>query len=238
MNILVVDDEPIAQDIMENYINRVPGLVLAGKCRNALEAFQQINKQQVDVLLLDINMPEITGMDFVKTLKNPPLVIFTTAYSEYAIESYELNAVDYLLKPVPFERFLKAINKAGELLSKATTEVNTTIAATPDNVIFIKADSKLVRIDLKQLCFAEGLKDYVQLWTEGGKKIVHSTMKSLEESLSPYPNFIRVQKSYIVNIEYISEIDGNAISIKGQDISIGSTYRDAVFAVLNKHRLV
>jgi DNA-binding LytR/AlgR family response regulator len=237
MNILIVDDEPIAQDIMENYISRVPGLQLAGKCRNALEAFQQINKQLVDLLLLDINMPEITGMDFIKTLKNPPMVIFTTAYSEYAIESYELNAVDYLLKPVSFERFLKAIQKANELLTKGTIQTTIPIAA-PDNVIFIKADSKLVRIDLKQLCFAEGLKDYVQLWTENGKKTIHSTMKNLEESLSPYSNFLRVQKSYIVNIEYITEVDGNTIRIKGQDITIGSTYRDQVFTVLNKHRLV
>lgn len=239
MNVLIVDDEPIAQDIMEHYISRVPGLVLVGKCRNAIEAFQQVSTRQVDLLLLDINMPEITGIDLIKTLKHPPMVIFTTAYSEYAIESYELNAIDYLLKPVSFERFLKAVNKATDMQGKVS-EAPKTVAATasPDTVIFIKADCKLVRIDLKHLCFAEGLKDYVQLWMEDGKKVIHSTMKHLEESLAPYSHFIRVQKSYIVNIEYISEIDGNTIRIKGQDITIGSTYREQVFAVLNKHRLV
>ncbi len=234
MNVLIVDDEPIAQDILEVYIGKTPGLQLAGKCRNALEAFRILNTTQVDLLLLDINMPEITGIDFIKTLKNPPLVIFTTAYSEYAIESYELNAVDYLLKPISFERFLKAVNKASDILSRKELP-----AGTPqDSSIFIKADGKLVRIDLKQLWFAEGLKDYIQLWTEQGKMVIHSTMKNFEETLAPYSNFIRVQKSYIVNVEYISEIDGNTIRIKGQPISIGNTYREQVNTILGKYRLI
>ncbi|MBS1771385.1 MAG: response regulator transcription factor [Bacteroidetes bacterium] len=236
MKVLIVDDEPIAQDIMETYVSKIPDVQLVGKCRNALEAFQAINKEEVHLLLLDINMPEITGMDFVKTLKSPPLVIFTTAYSEYAIESYELNAVDYLLKPVSFERFLKAINKAQDILNHQQTSQQA--VAAPDNIIFIKADNKLVRIDLKQLWFAEGLKDYVQLWTEGGKKIIHSTMKNLEDCLAPYNNFVRVQKSYIVNLEYISEVDGNSIRIKNQSIPIGSMYKEQVTTLLNKHRLV
>lgn len=234
MNVLIVDDEPIAQDILEVYIGKTPGLQLAGKCRNALEAFRILNTTQVDLLLLDINMPEITGIDFIKTLKNPPLVIFTTAYSEYAIESYELNAVDYLLKPISFERFLKAVNKASDILSRKELPAGTA----QDSSIFIKADGKLVRIDLKQLWFAEGLKDYIQLWTEQGKMVIHSTMKNFEETLAPYSNFIRVQKSYIVNVEYISEIDGNTIRIKGQPISIGNTYREQVNTILGKYRLI
>lgn len=238
IQVLIVDDEPIAQDILETYIAKVPGLQLAGKCRNALEAFQAINKQQIDLVLLDINMPEITGMDFIKTLKNPPLVIFTTAYTEYAIESYEMNAIDYLLKPVSFERFLKAVNKVQELSGRSTAPAGEQPTAPTENHVFIKADNKLLRIDLKQLWFAEGLKDYVQLWTAQGKKVVHSTMKNLEDSLAPYPNFVRVQKSYIVNIDYISEVQGNSITIQGQSITIGSMYREQVIAILGKYRLL
>lgn len=233
MRILIIDDEPIAQDILETYITRIPGLQLVGKCRNALEAFTAINKQPVDLLLLDINMPEVLGVDFVRSLRHPPLVIFTTAYSEYAIESYELNAIDYLLKPISFERFLKAVQKANDAMQQTTPAAQPT-----DNTVFIKADSKLVRIDLNQLLYAESLRDYIQLYTTEGKKLIHCTMKSLEETLSPYPNFIRVQKSYIVNIGCITEVDGNTIRIKEHTISIGNTYKEQVFAVLNKHRLV
>ncbi|OSZ77973.1 DNA-binding response regulator [Chitinophagaceae bacterium IBVUCB1] len=233
MRILITDDEPIAQDILETYISKIPGMQLAGKCRNAIEAYRILSSQPVDVLLLDINMPEITGMDFIKSLKAPPLVIFTTAYTEYAIESYELNAIDYLLKPISFERFLKAIQKANDVWQHQQPATKT-----PDNTVFIKADGKLVRIDLTQLLYAEALRDYIQLHTTDGKKLIHCTMKSLEETLAPYAHFIRVQKSYIVNIQYITEADGNTLYIKGQPVSIGNTYKEQVLAVLNKYRLV
>lgn len=233
MKVLIVDDEPIAQDILETYIARMPGLQLVGKCRNALEAFSAINKQPIDLLLLDINMPEVLGVDFVRSLKSPPLVIFTTAYSEYAIESYELNAVDYLLKPISFERFQKAIQKAMDAVHPSAVPEKSA-----DNTVFIKADNKLVRIDLNQLLYAESLRDYIQLYTTDGKMLIHCTMKSLEETLAPYSSFLRVQKSYIVNIASITEVDGNTIHIKEHSISIGNTYKEQVLAVLNKHRLV
>ncbi len=233
MRILITDDEPIAQDILETYIRKIPDMVLVGKCRNAPEAFRIINSQPVDILLLDINMPEISGTDFIKSLKNPPLVIFTTAYTEYAIESYELNAVDYLLKPISFERFLKAIQKANDILQHRQPA-----GKTPDNTVFVKADGKLVRIDLQQLMYAEALRDYIQLHTTDGKKLIHCTMKSLEETLSPYTQFIRVQKSYIVNIQYITEANSHTLRIREQSISIGNTYKEQVLAVLNKYRLV
>ncbi len=144
IKVLVVDDEPIAQDILETYISKVPDLQLMGKCRNALEAFHMISKQQIDLVLLDINMPEISGIDFLKTLKNAPLVIFTTAYSEYALESYELNAVDYLLKPIPFDRFLKAIHKVVALLN--TEAKHTEAKTTADNTMFVRTDGKLIKL--------------------------------------------------------------------------------------------
>lgn len=239
IRVLIVDDEPIARDILETYIARIPGLELIASCKNALEAFQVLNKQKVDLLLLDINMPEITGISFLNTLKDPPHVIFTTAYSEYALESYDHNAVDYLLKPISFERFLKGIHKAIDLIggNNTTTEKNSTPVES-DNLMFIKAEGKLIKIDLKQLWFAEGLKDYIRLWTEQGKIVIHSTMKNFEDSLSKYSNFIRVHKSFIVNLEYIEEIDGNLIRIRKQEIAIGSTYKDEVYNMLNRYKLL
>jgi DNA-binding LytR/AlgR family response regulator len=238
---LIVDDEPIAQDILETYLGRIPGVALAGKCRNALEAFRVLSNEQVDILLLDINMPEITGIDFLKTLKDPPKVIFTTAYSEYAIESYELYAIDYLLKPISFERFLKAINKAVDAIHKRTdTDISMKNAdsSTIDNLLFVKTEGKLVRIDLTRLWFVEGLKDYVRLWTDQGKTVVHSTMKNMEESLAQYPNFIRIHKSHIVNMDFITEIDGNSIRIKDQLLVIGNTYRDEINKLFERYRLL
>jgi DNA-binding LytR/AlgR family response regulator len=239
VRILIVDDEPIAQDILETFIARIPGLQLVQKCRNALEAFQVISNQPVDLVLLDINMPEITGINFLKTLKDPPCVIFTTAYAEFAVESYELNAVDYLLKPVSFERFMQAINKAVAVIApKGNAAPKVQPAADSNELMFVKAEGRLVKIDLARLWFVEGLKDYVRLWTEDGKILVHSTMKNFEESLSKYPHFVRVHKSHIINIKFISEIDGNTVYIKGQTVVIGSTYKDEVTKLLDGYRLL
>lgn len=240
IRVLIVDDEPIARDILETYVARIPGLELVSSCKNALEAFQVLNKQKVDLLLLDINMPEITGISFLNTLKDPPHVIFTTAYSEYALESYDHNAVDYLLKPIAFERFLKAINKATDIIGGSNIQASEKPIASSDsdNLMFIKAEGKLIKIDLKQLWFAEGLKDYIRLWTEQGKIVIHSTMKNFEESLSKYSNFVRVHKSFIVNLEYIEEVDGSLIRIGKQEIAIGSTYKDDVYNLLNRYKLL
>ncbi|RYD57469.1 MAG: response regulator transcription factor [Sphingobacteriales bacterium] len=242
MRIMIVDDEPIARDIMETYISKVPTLRLAGSCSNAIEAFQMLNKQQIDIMLLDINMPEITGIEFLKTIKYPPKVIFTTAYAEYAIESYELDAVDYLLKPVPFDRFLKAINKATATINApakpAQAQEAPSAALASDKLMFVKSGGKLIKIDLSKLWFVEGLKDYIALWTEQGKIIVHSTMKHIEEHLDKHQNFARVHKSYIVNLDYIDEVDGNTIRIKTQSVMIGNTYRDDVYSILNRYKFL
>ena len=180
-------------------------------------------------------------MDFLKTLKNPPAIIFTTAYSQYAVESYELNALDYLLKPISFERFLKAINKAIDAVrQKSATPVveqSNNAVNTKDNILFVKSDGKLVKIDLAQLWFVEGLKDYVRLWTDNGKVIVHSTMKNFEEQLSVLPGFVRVSKSYIINMKYVTEVDGNVIRIKDQMVSIGNTYKEQIYELFNKYKM-
>jgi DNA-binding LytR/AlgR family response regulator len=195
-----------------------------------------LNNTPVDLLLLDINMPGMTGLDLLKTLKNPPMVVFTTAYSEYGAASYDYNAIDYLVKPIPFERFMLAMNKVREVMQRngKTAEPE----ASDKDVLFVKTEGKLVRIDVRNIWFVEGLKDYLRIWTDDGKIIVHSTMKNMEQQLSTHSNLVRVHKSYIANISNISEIDGNLITIKGQQIVIGATYKDEVYRRLEELRLL
>jgi DNA-binding LytR/AlgR family response regulator len=237
MQVLIVDDEPLAQDILETYISKTPGLSLAGKCSNALEAFALLSRQPVDLMLLDINMPEISGIDFLRTLKHVPLTVFTTAYSEFAIAGYDLDVVDYLLKPIPFERFLKAVQKARGLHGAASTPVTSSSPQQPD-ILFVRADGRLIRIALKDLAIVEGLKDYVRLWVDNTKLVIHTTMKSIEESLSTNPAFLRISKSYIVNLSQVTEIDGNCVVVKDQRLTIGATYKEAVMEVINRFKLL
>ncbi|MES2560663.1 MAG: response regulator transcription factor [Bacteroidota bacterium] len=235
IRVAIVDDEPLAQEILQSYLQKLPDTELVGVCKNALEAFALLNKQTVDLLLLDINLPEITGIEFLKSLKHPPKVIFTTAYTEHALESYELNAIDYLVKPIAFDRFLRAINKVQSELQPAHAPTTTLPS---DKLLFVRSEGKWIKIDLRKLWFVEGLKDYVRLWTDDGRITVHSTMKNFEEQLKPYSNFVRVHKSHIINLEYIAEVDGNSIQIKDQFIAIGSTYKDEVQKILDSYKLL
>lgn len=240
MRVAIVEDEPLAQEILQSYLQRINTFELVATCKNALEAFALLNQQSIDLLLLDINMPHISGMDFIKSLKNPPLVIFTTAYSEYAIDSYELNAVDYLLKPISFDRFLKASNKAQEMFKPMQINIplQSQLPANTNKLLFVRSEGKWIKIDLSKLWFVEGLKDYVKLWMEDGRITVHSTMKNFEEQLSAYSNFIRVHKSHIVNLVFVSEIENNSLKIKDQIIGIGNTYKEEVYKVLNDLKFI
>lgn len=239
LTVLIVDDEPIARDILEGYVNQVPGLLLAGKCKSAFEAQAVLGSTHIDVLLLDINMPLINGIDFLKSIKHPPAVIFTTAYAEYAVQSYELNAVDYLLKPIAFERFFAAITKVmNQHRVTPANQVPEPAGKAGENVMFVKANGKLVKIDLGKLWLVEGLKDYLKLYVGDEKLVVYSTMKNMEEQLAFLPNFVRVSKSNIVNIRYITEIEGNAIRLNGQDVVIGPTYKDKVAQILSSYKML
>ncbi len=245
INVLIVEDEPIAQDILAAYIARIDSLHLVGRGKNALEAFALLSKESVDLLLLDINMPEMSGIDFLKTIPKPPLVIFTTAYPDFAIESYDLNAVDYLLKPIPFGRFLKAINKATAMIGQrnATNESAPEMAAgapiSAGNILFVKSEGKLVKIDIPDICFVEGLKDYMRIRTEQAGIIVHGTLNKMEEQLTGQgQNFVRINKSYIVNLRHVSAIEGNRVHVKDFILPIGSTYRESVLRLLQSHRLL
>lgn len=230
MRVAIIDDEPLAREILESYLQKTPNVELVGSCKNAIEAFSLLSKQAVDLLLLDINLPEILGTEFLKTLKNPPLVIFTTAYSEYAIESYELNAVDYLLKPISFERFLLAINKAKEVLEP--TKLPTENPMNQQN-LFVRSEGKWIKIDLTKLWLVEGLKDYLRLWINDERITIHNTMKNFEEQLAAFPNFIRIHKSFIVNLNFVEEVENNSLKIKDKILSIGNTYKGNFITVFN-----
>lgn len=245
INVIIVDDEPLAQDVLETYIEKVPELKLIKKCNNAFEANETLKSHQIDLMFLDIQMPQLTGIDFLKTLSKPPLVIFTTAYSNYAIEGFELNALDYLLKPISMERFIKAVNKAAdqlELQRKESPASNNHHAAGEEgpDYIFVKADKKLVKVNFDEIIYIEGLKDYVIIRLENTRVITLQTMKSLEDKL-PESSFKRIHRSYIVNIGKISAIVGNMVEVleKGlaKHLPVGKNYRDELLEMINKNRL-
>ena len=243
INVIIVDDEPLAQDVLETYIEKMPDLNLVLKCNNALEANEALKNHDIDLMFLDIQMPQLTGIDFLRTLNNPPIAIFTTAYDNYAVEGFELNALDYLLKPISFDRFVKAANKAIDQinLKRAGSAAPTATADTEDDFIFVKADKKLVKINFADIIYIEGLKDYVIIRLDGGKRVITlQTMKSLETKL-PSKYFKRIHRSYIVGIDQIEAVVGNMIEVteKGQKkhLPIGKNYRDELLAIVNQNRL-
>lgn len=236
IRLAIVDDEPLAREVLLSYVRQMEHLELVGTCKNAFELLALINQQQVDLVLLDIDIPEISGIDFIKSLKNPPLVIFTTAYPQYALESYELNAIDYLVKPIALDRFVKAIHKIpqSEVAKNHIAPDNTSQS---DRLLFVRSEGKWIKIDVTKIWFIEGVKDYIRLWMDDGRVVIHSTMKNFEEQLLGHANFIRVHKSFIVNLDYIEEIDTNSIKIKDQFIAIGGTYRDEVHNRIDGYKL-
>lgn len=243
VNVLIVDDEPLAQDVLETYIEKIPELNLIKKCSNALEANEALKQEKIDLMFLDIQMPQLTGIDFLKTLAKPPLVIFTTAYPNYAIEGFELNALDYLLKPISLDRFMKAVNKAVDQLELQRRDAHQTSTEAPvdgEDFIFVKADKKLIKVNYSEIIYIEGLKDYVIIRMETQRVITLQTMKSLEDKL-PLSMFKRIHRSYIVNINKINAIVGNMVEVmeKGQikHLPVGKNYRDELLEIINKNRL-
>lgn len=238
INVIIVDDEPLAQDILETYVDKMADLHLLAKCNNALEANEVLKTEQVDLMFLDIQMPQLTGIDFLKTLTRPPLVIFTTAYPNHALEGFELNALDYLLKPISLERFMKAANKAIEQVELQSREAPATTEG--PGFFFVKADKKLVKVHYDDIIYIEGLKDYVIIRMENDRVITLQTMKSLESKL-PNPQFKRIHRSYIVNVDRIDAVMGNMVEVteKGQakHLPIGKNYREELLAIVNQNRL-
>lgn len=239
INVLIVDDEPLALDILETYIEQVPELRLIERCENTEQAAKVLDNEKVDLMFLDIEMPGMTGIEFLRTLENPPEVVFCTAYPNFAVEGFELDALDYLLKPVSMERFMKTIAKVRENISTKQEVKVEAIVAAPD-YFFVKADKKLMKINYEEILYIEGLKDYVIIRTNTTRVITLQTMKSLEEKL-PTDKFLRIHRSFIVSIDKINAIIGNMVEVieKGQSklLPIGKNYRDELTNMINQTRL-
>lgn len=233
---IIIDDEPMARTGLKEYIQDVAFLQLAGEFDNPMKAIDVLQQQPIDLLFLDIQMPRMTGLEFLKTLSHPPQVIFTTAYPNYAVEGFELNAVDYLLKPFSFERFWKAVTRAKALREQATPG-NTAPAGADADYFFIKSDSKLIKIRYDEILFVEALQNYVAVYTTDKKFITYLTFRSIEEYL-PAGRFVRTHKSYIVAAGKVESIEGNDIRIGQHHIPISRTERDAVLQQLLQNRLL
>lgn len=241
MNVLIVDDEPLALDVLETYIQQLPALNLVGRCTNALDANEFLKNNEVDLMFLDIQMPQLTGIDFVKSLTNPPMIVFTTAYSNYAIQGFELNVLDYLLKPISLDRFMKAVNKASEQHELMQSDGTAWLGGEEDaEFFFVKADKKLVKVNFSDIVYIEGLKDYVIIRQNHGRVITLQTMKSLDQKL-PSNLFKRIHRSYIVALDKITAIEGNMVEVIEKDkpklIPIGKLYRDELLKIIEKNRL-
>ena len=226
---LVIDDEPPAREIIRRYIEQVPALELAGECGNAMQAFTLLQQQAVDLMFLDIRMPQLNGNDFLKTLKNPPKVIFTTAYPEYALEGYELDVVDYLVKPIPFERFLKAMNKVyQQTLFKPELPAE---EKKSESFVYFRADRKMVKVMLQDILYIESMKDYVKVFTVDGMIITKQSISSVEAML-PEKEFLRSHRSYIVSVRHIKSFTSELIDIQNTEIPIGKLFRNEVMKTL------
>jgi len=232
MKYIIVDDEPLAHDVIESFCELLPHLSLEKHCYNAMEAMQYLNNNTVDFMFLDINMPKLTGFDFLRTLTNPPKIIVTTAYKEFALEGYELNVSDYILKPFSFDRLVKAINKA---ISEVPKNTNTAISVAPSNEksrLFLKGDKKYHQIHLDDILYIEAYGNYSKVYLKEEMIVSHEKISHFEELLNA-ANFLRVHKSFIVAIDKIKFIEGNRILINDHKVPIGQTYKSNINKLYN-----
>ncbi|MCH2045686.1 MAG: LytTR family DNA-binding domain-containing protein [Saprospiraceae bacterium] len=229
---LIVDDEKLARTLLETYVKKIPRLQLIAKCKNALEAKEILGREHIDLMFLDIQMPELTGIEFLKDLDQRPTVIFTTAYAEYALEGYQLDVADYMLKPIPFPRFEEGVQRAIdriELLLKAQQAPRGTVENAQQNqkYITVKADHRIYKIMFADILYIEGMREYVSFQMADKRIIALESLKKLENIL-PNKQFMRVHKSYIINSDYVESLYGNLIELKGKQIPIGKSYREKV----------
>ncbi|WP_254411365.1 LytR/AlgR family response regulator transcription factor [Dyadobacter diqingensis] len=240
---LIIDDEQAAINVLSNYISKTPFLELAGTYLDPVQALEVIYTQPIDLIFLDIHMPEISGLEFIKLLRGRAKVILTTAYSQYALEGYELDVVDYLLKPIPFDRFLRAVQKVKEIQSSGEKTVVSPVPAayapttTTNDHVFIKVDSKIMKVRFQDILYIEGLGNYVSIYTDSGRLVTLSTMKEVEEYLSD-TYFTRVHRSYIIALNKVEYVEGNQIFLnKNTAVPLGETYRDRFFKLLEENMM-
>ena len=236
-NCVIVDDERPALKLLTAYIKKLPHLELVASCEDAFEAIAALQNHHVDILFLDIHMPEFTGIELLQSLKQKPQVVMTTAYREYAVEGFEMQVTDYLVKPFSFERFLQAVNKATQNLNKAkNTESNSSSTETLSDIsekkqetyFFVKTNHKMEKVPLHEILYIESMREYVSIQLSSRRFVVHQTMNAMEEKLS-LPDFMRVHRSYIIGLNHIQTIMGNVLNINGKEIPIGGSYRKSFF---------
>jgi two-component system LytT family response regulator len=236
LSCLIVDDEPLARNLMTDYVGKVPYLTLIEACANPLAAVEILRNRPIDLLFLDIQMPEITGISLLRSLQKKPLVILTTAYSEYALEGYELDVVDYLLKPVTFERFLRAVDKASQRVIQQLVVAERGGDEIVQPFVFVKDGTKLVKIKWDEILYVEGLKDYVTIHTKQQKVVSLLRLKNLEEQL-PADKFVRIHHSYIIAVEAIDAIHKGEVQIGNVFIPISDTYRKAFKDFVDRNQM-
>ena len=229
---LLVDDEPPAREILRRYIGDIATMELAAECSNALQAFTVLQKEPIDLMFLDVRMPRMNGNDFLKSLRHPPKVILTTAYPEYAVEGYELDVVDYLLKPVPFDRFLKAVNKAFPTGGVPEEKMDVT-EKKKQAFVYFRIDRKMKKVMLDDILYIESMKDYIKLFTSEGTLITKQSISSVEEML-PEKEFARVHRSYIISLNNIKSFTAEVIEIGNTNIPIGKLYRSDAMRILQQ----
>lgn len=223
---IIVDDEILSQDVIESYINEFPVVELVKKCSNAIEALETLQEEDVQLIFLDVKMPALSGISMLKSIPSPPCVIFTTAYAQHAIEGFELNAVDYLLKPFSFERFVQAVNKVRRVIELEESAASLKRSGNEQHFIIVKADKKLHKLNFEDITYLNSIGDYLRIFMKNGKVIItNETLKSIEESL-PSNLFLRIHKSYIVSVRSILYIEGNQLVIEGAELPIGLKYKE------------
>lgn len=230
---LLVDDEPLALKVLESHISNSNGLEIAGICKNAVEAMDVLQEKTIDLIFLDIKMPKLSGTDFLKSLSNPPKVIFVTAYREYAVEGYELDAIDYLVKPVSFERFLKAVARVKKLLGYEVTVQTEEYKNNPEAFVYLKIDKNMQKVIVNEILYVESWKDYVKLFLNNGKNLmVKQSISSMENLLSGH-NFIRVHRSYMVSMSKVFGYNNMSLQINDKEIPIGRLYKQQVMEAIH-----
>ena len=229
---LIVDDEPLARELIRGHILKLENCEVVAECDNAMKAMEALRNHTVDLMFLDIKMPQMTGIDFLKTLRRPPKVIITTAFSQYALDGFELDVVDYLMKPITFERFFKSVNKYFQSGNSESVEVDGGNGKTEDAFIYVKENKKVIKIYMKEIHFIEGLNEYIRIHTDNRRVVVKSSLMGIESKLPP-EQFIRIHKSYIVSIPRIRAFNATTIELENAKLRIGRNYKNQVFKALH-----
>lgn len=230
---LIIDSEPLARDLVRSHIEKLENFEIVAECSNAMKALDLLREKPVDLIIIDIQMPDISGIDFLKSLKNPPKIIITTAYREFALEAFELDALDYLLKPVSFDRFLKAINKFYRNNSEDLKMMNSFPDLNiHDTFFYVKENKRAIKVYLKDIRYIEGLSEYVQIYTDKKKVVTKTSLVTLDEKL-PAELFLRIHKSYIVSVPRIESFTASTVEITGKELPIGRSFKTSVLSALN-----